>query len=150
MNAGQQAVVVAALTEPFLKWMYFSWDVRVLVYFFLIVESAIVESRDGYHQKASTCCHVYPIPLALHATSLPPLQNRFLLGASRVFQVAIHINCASKSICSIYRACPKIWGYLMCQVAPGQTMMRGYSIRIGTRLPNHFHYCVSTNASIHT
>ena len=99
MNAGQQAVVVAALTEPFLKWMYFSWDVRVLVYFFLIVESAIVESRDGYHQKASTCCHVYPIPLASHATSLPLLQSRFWLGASQVFQAAIHIDCVDKLVC---------------------------------------------------
>ena len=98
MNVGQQAVVAAASLGPFLMWMYFSWNERVFVYF-LIAESAIVESRDGYHQKASTCCHVYPIPLASHATSLPLLQSRFWLGASQVFQAAIHIDCVNKLVC---------------------------------------------------
>ena len=141
--------MAAASLGPFLMWMYFSWNERVFVYF-LIVESAIVESRDGYHQKASTCCHVYPIPLASHATSLPLLQSRFWLGASQVFQAAIHIDCANKLVCSIYQARPKIPGPLMCQVAPVQTMMRGYSTGIEMHLPNHFHYCVSTHTSIHT
>lgn len=36
--------------------------------------------------------------------------------------------------------------HLKYQEAPGQTMMRGYSIDIGTRLPNHSHYRVSTDA----